>query len=159
MHGWTGKILHVNLSNSEIKEIFTQPYAERYLGGRGIASRIYWETVTPEVKAFEPENRLMFMTGPLVATGVQAATRLSVIGKSPMASPEGYCYGNIGGFVGAELKKAGFDGVVIEGRAPKPAYLWIHNNEAALRDASSLWGQGAYRAGEMLQQTLSLIHI
>ena len=152
MYGWMGKILQVNLSNSEVKTISTQPYAEQYLGGRGIASRIYWETVAPETEAFDPENRLIFMTGPIVATGAQAATRLSVIGKSPMAYPEGYCYGNIGGFVAAELKKAGFDGVVIEGRAPKPVYLWIHDNEAELRDASSLWGQGAYRTGEMLQQ-------
>jgi aldehyde:ferredoxin oxidoreductase len=152
MYGWMGKILQVNLNNSEVKTISTQPYAEQYLGGRGIASRIYWETVAPETEAFDPENRLIFMTGPIVATGAQAATRLSVIGKSPMAYPEGYCYGNIGGFAAAELKKAGFDGVVIEGRAPKPVYLWIHDNEAELRDASSLWGQGAYRTGEMLQQ-------
>src|SRR4030067_81509 len=102
MYGWMGKILHVNLTNSKIVESSPQPYAEKWLGGRGIASRIYWETVTPEVKAFDPENRLIFMTGPLVATGTQAAARLSVIGKSPMTVPEGYCYGNIGGFAGAE---------------------------------------------------------
>jgi len=152
MHGWMGKILHVDLSKSRITQSSTQPYVEQYLGGRGIASRLYWETVAPEVKAFDPENRLIFMTGPLVATGVQAANRLSVVGKSPMTLPEGYCYGNIGGFFGAELKKAGFDGVVIEGRAPKPVYLWINNDKVELRDASSLWGQGTYRTGEMLQQ-------
>ncbi len=153
MHGWMGKILRVNLNSSEITQFSTKPYAEKYLGGRGLASRLYWETVAPEIKAFDPENRLIFVAGPLVATGAQAATRMSVVGKSPMAFPEGYCYGNIGGFFGAELKKAGFDGIVIEGRASKPVYLWIHNNEAELRDASSLWGQGAYRVGEMLQQS------
>jgi aldehyde:ferredoxin oxidoreductase len=148
-----GKILHINLNNSEIKTIATQPYAEQYIGGRGIASRIYWETVAPETKAFDPENRLVFMTGPMVATGAQAATRLSVVGKSPMTIPDGYCYGNLGGYFPAELKKAGFDGVVIEGRASKPVYLWIHDDEAELLDASSLWGEGAYRTGERLQQT------
>jgi len=152
MYGWMGKILHVNLNNSEVKTTSTQQYTEQYLGGRGIASRIYWETVAPEIKAFDPENRLIFMTGPIVATGAQAANRMSVIGKSPMTLPEGYCYGNIGGFFPAELKKAGIDGIVIEGQAPKPVYLWIHDNEAELRDASLLWGQGAYRTGEMLQQ-------
>ena len=152
MHGWMGNILHVNLSNSEVKTIPTQLYAEKYLGGRGIASRIYWETVEPQTKAFDPENRLIFMTGPIVATGAQAATRMSVIAKSPMAYPEGYSYGNIGGFIAVELKKAGFDGVIIEGRAPKPVYLWIHDSEIEIRDASSLWGQGAYRTGEMLRQ-------
>ena len=152
MYGWVGKILHVDLSNLEIIQFSTQQYSELYLGGRGIASRIYWETVAPETKAFDPENRLIFMTGPLVASGAQAANRMSVVGKSPMTLPEGYCYGNIGGFFAADLKNAGFDGIVIEGRAQKPVYLWIHNNDAEIRDASSLWGQGAYRAGELLQQ-------
>jgi aldehyde:ferredoxin oxidoreductase len=152
MHGWTGGILLVDLSNAKIAKLSTKPYAKQYLGGRGIASRIYWETVSPEVEAFDPENRLIFMTGPLVATGAQGATRMSVVGKSPMTYPEGYCYGNMGGFFGAELKKAGFDGLIIEGCAPKPVYLWINNDKIELRDASSLWGQGAYQTEEMLQQ-------
>ncbi|HUT73155.1 MAG TPA: aldehyde ferredoxin oxidoreductase N-terminal domain-containing protein [Desulfatiglandales bacterium] len=147
-----GKIVHVNLSNLEVGHFPTQRYTDLYLGGRGIASRIYWETVAPEMGAFDPENRLIFMTGPMVATGVQGASRLSVVGKSPMALPEGYCYGSIGGFIGPELKRAGFDGVVIEGRAPKPMYLWIHDNKAKLRDASFLWGQGVYRTRELLEQ-------
>lgn len=153
MYGWMGKILNVNLTDSKITEIPTQPYAEEYLGGRGIASRIYWERVSPEVKPFDPENCLIFMTGPLVATGAQAATRLTVVGKSPMAFPEGFCFANIGGFIPAELKKAGFDGIILEGRAPKPVYLWVHDGKAELRDASSLWGKGAYEVGELLRQT------
>ncbi len=152
MHGWTGKILIVDLSRLKSSEISTGPYAERFLGGRGIASRIYWERVAPGTGALDPENRLIFMTGPLVATGTQGATRLSVVGGSPMASPEGFCYGNMGGFIGAELKKAGFDGVVLEGSAPEPSYLLIRNNRVEIRDASSLWGQNAYRTGEMLRQ-------
>jgi len=92
------------------------------------------------------------MTGPLVATGAQAASRLSVVGKSPMALPEGYCYGNIGGFFGAELKKAGYDGIVIEGQAPKPVYIWINDNKAEIRDASSLWGQGVYKIRDIIQE-------
>jgi aldehyde:ferredoxin oxidoreductase len=152
MHGWTGSLLCVDLTNLKITQSSTQPYVEHYLGGRGIASRIYRETVKPEIGAFDPENRLIFMTGPVVATGTQAANRMSVVGKSPMTLPEGYCYGNIGGFFGAELKKAGFDGIIIEGQAPKPVYLWINDDVAELLDASSLWGQGAYRTGEMLQQ-------
>lgn len=153
MHGWTGKILHINLSNSGIEEILTGPYARKYLGGRGIASRIYWETVMPDVKAFDPENRLILMTGPLVATGAQAANRMAVIGKSPMTYPEGFCYGNIGGFFPPYLKKAGYDGIVIEGRASKPVYLWINNNEVEIRDASALWGQNTYKTGEVIRKT------
>ena len=81
MYGWTGTILHVDLTDSKITRFPSQPYAEQYVGGRGIASRIYWEAVAPAVKAFDPENRLIYMTGPLVATGVQGAARLSVIDK------------------------------------------------------------------------------
>jgi aldehyde:ferredoxin oxidoreductase len=152
MHGWTRRILHVNLSNSEIKEILTEPYAEKYLGGRGIASRIYWEMVRPDVNAFGPENRLIFITGPLVATGVQAANRMAVIGKSPMTYPEGFCYGNIGGFFPPYLKRAGYDGIVIEGRASMPVYLWINNNKVEIRDASALWGQDTYKTGEIIRK-------
>jgi len=152
MHGWMGKILNVNLDTSEVSEFSTQPYAEKYLGGRGIACRIYWEMVKPEINAFDPENCLIFMTGPLVATGAQGATRMAVVGKSPMVYPEKYCYGNIGGFFGAELKRAGFDGLVVTGRASKPVYLWINDNKIELLDASTLWGNGAYRTAELLQQ-------
>jgi aldehyde:ferredoxin oxidoreductase len=152
MNGWMGEILRVDLTSGKITRLPTKNYAGEYLGGRGIAARIYWETVKPETRAFDPENRLIFMTGPLVATGAQAATQLAVVGKSPMTFPEGYCYGSLGGFVGAELKKAGFDGIIFEGRASKPIYLWIHDGEAEIRDAASLMGQNGYRTGEMLQQ-------
>jgi aldehyde:ferredoxin oxidoreductase len=147
-----GKILHIDLTNAQISEIPTQQYAEKYLGGRGIASRLYWEKVTPAVKAFDPENLLIFMTGPLLATGAQGAARMCVAGKSPMAYPEGYCYGSMGGFFPAELKKAGWDGIVIDGRATKPTYLLINNDKVELRDAAALWGKGAYRVEEMLKQ-------
>ncbi len=153
MNGWMGKMLHIDLGQKKIASIPTKPYAERFLGGRGIASRLYWETAKPEIKAFDPENPLIFMTGVLVATGVQGATRMSIIGKSPMACPEGYCYGNMGGFVPAEIKKAGFDGIILEGRSSRPVYLWIHDGETELRDASHLWGKGAYKTGEILQKT------
>jgi len=152
MHGYMGKILYVNLSNSELTNLPTQSFAEQYLGGRGIGTKIYWETVKPEFKAFDPENRLILMTGPLVATGAQGATRMSVIGKSPMTYPEGFCYGNIGGFFPAELKRAGYDGIVFKGRATRPVYLWIQDNQAELRDASFLWGKGAYQVEALLQK-------
>ena len=83
-YGWCGKILKVDLSSEAIKEIDTQPYAERFLGGRGIATRLYWENVPATAKAFDPENHLIFMTGPITATGAQGASRFSIIGKSPM---------------------------------------------------------------------------
>lgn len=153
MHGYMGKILHVDLSNSKISEILTQQYADKYLGGRGLASRLYWEKVTPDVKAFDPENRLIFMSGPLLATGAQGAARMSVCGKSPMAYPEGYCYGSIGGLFPADVKRAGWDGIVIDGRASSPVYLVINNAEVELRDASHLWGKSAYEVQDVIKET------
>lgn len=152
MNGWIGKISWVNLNDGKVTHLPLDHNMKKYLGGRGIASRIYWNQVTPKIQAFDPENPLIFMTGPLVATGVLAANRFSVVSKSPMAYPEGYCFGNMGGFFGAELKRAGFDGIVITGRAPHPVYLLIHDEQVELRDASSLWGHGAYAVGERLYQ-------
>ena len=150
MHGWMGKILLIDLGNSQITESSTEPYLEQYVGGRAIGARIYWEMTSPGVKPFDPENPLIFMTGPLVGTRAQAATVISVVAKSPAALPESYCYGSIAGYVGAELKKAGYDGVVVTGRAARPVYLWINDGEVEIRDAADLWGQGAYRTGDRL---------
>jgi aldehyde:ferredoxin oxidoreductase len=152
-YGWCGKILTIDLSELRISELETMDYADRFLGGRGIATRIYWEEVGPDVRAFDPENRLIFMTGPLGATGAQGASRFEVVGKSPMLLPEGFCYGNLGGFFGPSLKKAGYDGVVISGRSPKPVYLWIHDGKAEILDGSSLWGKGVYEVRDILKKT------
>ena len=108
-YGWCGKILKIDLSNSWITVLQTMDYADRFLGGRRIATRLYWELVKPEIRAFDPENPLIFMTGPLGATGVQEGSRFIVAGKSPMLLPEGFCYGNLGGFLGPFLKKAGYE--------------------------------------------------
>ncbi|MGD9142462.1 MAG: aldehyde ferredoxin oxidoreductase N-terminal domain-containing protein [Dehalococcoidia bacterium] len=152
MHGWMGKILHVDLTGNKTSEIPTQLYAEKYLGGRGIASRLYWEKVTPDVKAFDPDNRLIFMSGPLLATGVQGAARMCVTAKSPMTYPEGYCYGSLGGYFPSDMKRAGWDGIIIDGRAENPVCLVINNDRVEIKDATHLWGKSAYQVEEMLRQ-------
>jgi len=151
LHGWCGQILKVDLSNGRTSTMDTMPYADRFLGGRGIATRIYWEEVLPGSGAFDPENCLIFMTGPLVATGTQGAARCIVIGKSPMLMPEGFCYGNIGSFFGPYLKRAGYDGLIVHGRSSKPVLLLIHDKNIQIHDASSLWGKGVYAAGSILK--------
>ena len=153
IYGWCGRILKVDLSELRISELKTMDYADRFLGGRGIATRIYWEEVGPEVEAFDPENNLIFMTGPLGATGAQGASRFEVVGKSPMLMPEGFCYGNLGGFFGPYLKKAGYDGVVISGRSAKPVYLLIHDGKAQILDGSSLWARGVYEVRDILKKS------
>jgi len=150
--GWMGKILQVDLSASGMTELETMDYADRFLGGLGVASRIYWDLVGPEVGAFDPENCLILMSGPLTATGAQGAARFEVAGKSPMRMPEGFCYGNLGGFFGPYLKRAGYDGVVVTGRADRPSYLWIDDGKAEILDASYLWGKGIYEVRDLLRE-------
>ncbi len=149
--GWTGKILKIDLCRSKITELDTLDYAPRFIGGRGVATRIYWDEVGPGVGAFDPENCLVLMSGPLAGTGVQGAARFAVAGKSPMLKPEGFCYGNLGGFFAPALKSAGYDGVVVTGASEKPVYVWISDGRAEILDASELWGQGVYRVRDRLR--------
>ncbi|HSW57837.1 MAG TPA: aldehyde ferredoxin oxidoreductase N-terminal domain-containing protein [Dehalococcoidales bacterium] len=150
MNGWTGQILKVDLSHKNITRLASAEYTGKFLGGRGIASRLYWETIPASTSPFDPANPLIFMTGALTATGVQGATRMNVISKSPMAFPESYCYGNMGGFIPPAIKRAGFDGIIITGQSSHPVYLWLHDGKAEIRDAAHLWGEGAYRTGDIL---------
>jgi aldehyde:ferredoxin oxidoreductase len=153
MNGWMGKILEVDLTNSKISTIPTKPYADKYLGGRGIGLRLYWERVKPEVKAYDPENCLIFTIGPVVATSAQGATLTSVVGKSPVAEAEGFCYGNITGFFGPEIKHAGYDGLIITGKAKKPVYILIDDEKVEIKDATHLWGkENGYGAGAYFLQ-------
>jgi aldehyde:ferredoxin oxidoreductase len=153
IYGWCGKILKVDLTDSRISELETLNYADRFLGGRGIATKIYWEEVESHVGAFDPENCLILMSGPLGATGVQGASRFVVAGKSPMLLPEGFCYGNLGGFFGPYLKRAGYDGIVISGRSQKPVYLWINDGNVQILNASMIWSKGVYAVGDILKRT------
>ena len=151
LFGWTGKILQVNLSNNSTNEISTLPYISRFIGGRGIASRLYWENMDTDTGAFDPGNHLYFMNGPLAATRAPAASRWIVLGKSPMAEPEQFASGNLGGRLGAALKWAGLDGLDIVGAASKPVILVIEpGRQCRCEDASQLWGKDA-------QETISIL--
>ena len=116
--GYAGNILRVDLSSGITSVVPTMNYADRFLGGRGIAAKIYWDEVAPEVKALEPDNRLIFITGPLagVSPGV-GGVRWLVCGKSPVTKPEQFSYSSLGGSWGTELKFAGYDGVIVQGKS------------------------------------------
>ena len=153
MHGWVGKILCVDLGTSGVTERPTAQYTAQYVGGRGIAARIYWESADPGAGPFDAQNPLIFMTGPLTGTRVQAAPIMAVVSKSPGALPESYCYGTIGGYLGPELKKAGYDGIVLTGRAPHPVYLTINDDTVEIHDAGALWGKNAFATAAALTHT------
>lgn len=152
--GYAGKILRVDLSSGEISHVPTMDYASRFLGGRGLAAKVYWDEVAPSVGAFDPENRIIFSVGPLAGFSGLAASRWQVAGKSPTTTPEQFSYCNMGGHWGAQLKFAGYDGIIIQGKSSKPVYLFIENDVVELRDASGLWQKGAVKTQEILEKEL-----
>ncbi|MFH0729763.1 MAG: aldehyde ferredoxin oxidoreductase N-terminal domain-containing protein [Pseudomonadota bacterium] len=153
-YGYAGKLLHVDLSSGAKSLLPTSDYSERFLGGRGIAAKIYWDTVGPDVKAFDPENRMIIITGPLAGFPGLAGSRWQVCGKSAAMDPQHFSYSGLGGKFGAWLKFAGYDGVIIDGQADKPVYVYIEDDKVEIRDASPWWGQGAVEARENLKQEL-----
>lgn len=153
MHGYAGKILRVDLSSGRIFIVPTSDYAE-FVGGRGLAAKVHWDEVSPQVRALDPENRLTFLTGPLTGFAGFASSRWQVCGKSPVTEPEQFCYANLGGDWGVALKFAGYDGIVVQGRADRPVYLMASQDGAGLRDAAYLWGKGAIDAREILKSEL-----
>jgi aldehyde:ferredoxin oxidoreductase len=140
MYGWAGKILNINLNERKITTLDTEPYSERFIGGLGIGQKLYWDEAKFEQDAFHPDNPLIFMTGPLAATPAPAAPRWIACGKSPLMSPEMFYSGSLSGFWGAELKMAGYDGIVIKGRADHPIYINITDDKVEIKDARHLWG-------------------
>jgi aldehyde:ferredoxin oxidoreductase len=142
--GYAGKILKIDLSNSHYVTESTQKYSEKYIGGRGIAARLYWDMVPAESAALSPQNCLIFTTGPTTGFFGIAGCRWQMCSKSPLQSPEAFSYGNLGGKWGPSLKAAGFDVLTVQGKAAKPVYIYIRDGQIEFRDASDLWGLDAF---------------
>lgn len=139
--GWVGTILLIDLTTGEISHLNTMSYAEKYIGGRGIAAKIAWDYIPPNTDAFSPENPLIAMTGPLTGTLAPTSGRIAFCSISPRVYPKPwYTHSTMGGFFGSELKYAGYDGIVILGRSDDPIYLWIHDDEVQTFSADDLWG-------------------
>jgi aldehyde:ferredoxin oxidoreductase len=139
-YGWVGKILRVDLTSGKTSTIPTSTYAPKFIGGRAMAAKVYWDEVPPTAAAFDPENKIIFMTGVAGGTPAAGSSRTAIVTKSPVTIPECYMYSVTGGHWGAQLKFAGFDGLIVEGKAKEPVYLWIHDGEAELLSAKRLWG-------------------
>jgi len=140
MGGWTGKLLRVNLTsgNCSVEEI-PQEWLHEYIGGRGLGARYLYEEMDPTVDALSPENKLIFATGPLTGTPVPCGARYMVVTKGALTGA--ITTSNSGGHWGPELKFAGYDLLILEGRAPKPSYLFIYDDRVEVRDAASYWGR------------------
>lgn len=140
MYGYTGKILRINLSNKTVnKEALDLNEAKKFIGGRGLGTKILMDEVSPEVDALSIENKLIFMTGPLTGTPTPTSGRYMVITKSPLTGA--VACSNSGGYWGPELKFAGYDGIIIEGKADSPVYINIADDIVEICDASHLWGK------------------
>ncbi|TET44591.1 aldehyde ferredoxin oxidoreductase, partial [Candidatus Aerophobetes bacterium] len=135
--GCTRKVLRVNLThkNSSTQHIDREVF-EKFLGGRGVAAKIYFEEIAPEVKPLDEANKLIFMTGPLTGTVVPGSTKFQCATKSPETGI--YLCSNAGGDFGPQLKFAGYQGLIIEGRASKPVYVSINDDKVEIKDAAKL---------------------
>lgn len=147
-----GKILRVNLSNKKIWTESTAKYAEKTLGGRGINSFIMINEIHLGTKWHDPENLLCFGVGSLVGTMAPGACRVDISTINVFSGGKGSA--NVGGFWGVELKYAGFDNIIIEGKSEKPVYLYINNDNIELRDASLIWGKTIFETENILRRKL-----
>jgi aldehyde:ferredoxin oxidoreductase len=147
--GYAGNILRIDLSTGRCSNMPTEIYADRFVGGRGIALKIHWDEVRPETDPFDPENRFVIMTGPICGAPGFGGSRWQVSGKSPING--GFCYGNLGGAFGVQLKLAGYDGLIIHGSADRLLYILIQGNTVEFKDASHLRGIGAIRTREIIK--------
>jgi aldehyde:ferredoxin oxidoreductase len=140
MFGWTGTILRIDLTKgTATREATDIKMAHDYLGARGFGGRIISDEVDPETDALSADNKLVFAPGPLTGTFAPSAGRYEVVTKSPLNNV--IAASNSGGTFGPELKYAGYDAVIIEGKAKKPVYVWIHDDQVEIRDAAAHWGQ------------------
>jgi aldehyde:ferredoxin oxidoreductase len=151
--GYTGKLLKVDLSKEKISfEEKDETFYRRYLGGWTLIAYTLLKELKPGVEALNPENLLIFAPGVLTGAPFAGNGRNAVGGKSPLT--EGFASTEVGGFWGAELKHAGFDGIVVKGKAKAPVYLWVHDGEVEIRDASHLWGMDTGDSLEKIQEEL-----
>ena len=153
MYGYNGKILRVNLSTRVCSvEEPPEDYYRRYGGGRGIISHTLLTEVPAGADPFGPENRLVFAPGPLTGNPLPGSGRNSIGAKSPLTG--GFGEAEAGGFWGAELKRAGYDAVIVEGCSSSPVYIRIHKGEAEIREAGHLWGMEVADADEAIKKEL-----
>ncbi len=140
LFGYTGKILHVDLSHGKINtEQPTEEFYKTYLGGSAMGTYYVFKNTPAGADPLGPENTLTIMLSATTGVSISGQSRMNATAKSPLTGLIGDS--QVGGFFPAELKFAGFDGIVFTGKSPKPVYLWIHDGVPELRDASHLWGK------------------
>ncbi|UCG26812.1 MAG: hypothetical protein JSV24_07460, partial [Bacteroidales bacterium] len=152
LYGYMGSILEVDLTTGKAEKVPLSPSDVRnFVGGRGLGMKILWDKLPePGVDPLSPQNPLMFMPGPMTGLPFASSSRTCVVTKSPTTSAlnskyehaSTMSYSNMGGFIGPEIRFAGYDGIVVTGKSPKPVYIKIEDDEVEILDASEFWGMG-----------------
>jgi len=149
--GYAGYYLEVDLTTGKIlKKEMEKEWARLYLGGTGVAAKILWDRTGPETDPLSPENVLVLGTGPLTGVMFSPSGRMMFASKSPLTGV--WAESHVGGFLGPEIKYAGFDFIIFTGRSPKPVYLFVRDGEAELIDASDLWGRDTDVTTHMIRE-------
>jgi len=150
MKGYVGKkLLRVDLTTGTLKEErLSDEILKNYIGGSGLGAKLLFDEVPPRTNPLGPENKLYLLTGPITGTGWPTSGRTCFVTKGALTDI--FAESHVGGFLGPELKYAGFDALAIEGASETPVYLYLHDGNAALHDASHLWGRDTYEASTML---------
>jgi len=150
---WAGKILRVNLTAGTVKsEPLNMKWARDYVGSRGLGTKYLVEEIDAKVDPLSPDNKIIWATGPLTGTMASTGGRYTVITKGPLTGA--IACSNSGGYWGAELKMAGWDMIIFEGKSAKPVYLYINDDVAELRDAAHLWGKSVWQTEEIIKKGL-----
>jgi aldehyde:ferredoxin oxidoreductase len=150
--GYMGKFLYIDLTKEEVREIpLPQWMAEKYIGGKGFGAKILYDFLPAGTDPLAPENIIMFMAGPLTGTAAPSM-RACVVTKSPLT--ETFLDSYFGGHFGPEIKYAGYDGLIITGKAARPVYLWINDSDVAIKPASQLWGRDALEVNAAIKEEL-----
>ena len=149
--GYQGKYLRINLTNQTIEEEKIDPeWQRKFLGGRGLAARFYYDEIANNIEPFSSDNKLILFTGPLTGTSGPATTKIGLATKSPETRQ--YLCSNAGGFFGPHLKKSGYDGLIIEGKADKPVYILIEDNQVKIEKGENLWGKTTKEVNKILKE-------
>jgi len=151
MHGWTGKILRINLTNKKaVVQEFDANFAQTWLGGRGFAVKLLWDELKPGIDAFSPENRLILAAGPLTGASLPSSGKLVVAAKSPLTG--GYGDGNVGTWACVNMRRAGYDAIVFEGKAEIPTVVKVEDDKTEFLNGEDYWGRGVFETEKDLKK-------
>ena len=152
-YGWTGQGLRINLTTGEITKVPTQ---KDWIGGTALGYKIFWDEVPPKTQAFDEANKIVIAPGPLTGTGAVCSGRTSVTTMYPTTYPiHEIGSAHLGGDLGAKMKYAGYDFIIIEGKAKEPVYVYVNNDDVQIRKANHIWGEGTRRAAALINQETS----